>query len=259
MKIIGIPFDEGSLGKNIGCKEAFDAIKEQLDDLFYSENKKSPAFEFHKIILPKSNITDSQMIIERSIEKEDSAIIIGGDHSITYSTFKGFAKKHKNPGLIVFDAHPDMVNDSTMTHEDYLSALINDGHLKKENVVLCAIRNWDKLESDFIEEHKIKLFTMSHIQEIGIESACDAIMEFAKHFDALYLSFDIDAIDPAFAPGTGYIEPAGLTSREFIYFVQRLRMMKNLKFIDIVEVNPKKDVNNMTTKLAAKIVMELLV
>ena len=80
---------------------------------------------------------------------------------------------------------------------------------------------------------------------------------FAKNFDNLYISIDIDVIDPAFAPGTGYIEPAGLTSREFLYFLHRLKNLKNIRGYDIVEINPKKDINNLTTKLGAKILVEL--
>ncbi len=259
MRIIGIPFDAGSLGKNLGCAKAYDAIKAELASCFYSENKKEPKFEFSKLHVPNDNASEARRIIEQAVENEDSSIIIGGDHSITYSAFKGFAKRHSNPGLIVFDAHPDVMDDDTKTHEDYLSALINGGHLKKENVVLSAIRNWDKIESDYLEKNKIRNFSMKHIQEIGIEATCDAIMEFAQRFDALYISLDIDAVDPAFAPGTGYIEPAGLTSREMMYFIQRLRMMKNLKVVDIVEVNPDKDINNLTTKLAAKMIVEFLI
>ena len=83
-------------------------------------------------------------------------------------------------------------------------------------------------------------------------------METEKNWDSLYLSIDIDAVDPAFAPGTGFIEPGGFTSREVLYIVQRLKRLRNLKMIDLVEVNPKKDLNKMTIKLSAKIVKELL-
>ena len=82
------------------------------------------------------------------------------------------------------------------------------------------------------------------------------VMEKARKFENLYISLDIDSVDPAFAPGTGCIEPGGLASRELIYFIQRLKLLKNLRMMDIVEVNPKIDVNNMTSKLAAKVIGE---
>ena len=83
-------------------------------------------------------------------------------------------------------------------------------------------------------------------------------MEQARNFSDLYISIDIDILDPAFAPGTGYIEPAGLSTRELIYLIQRIKLLKNIKKYDLVEVNPDKDINNMTSKVAAKIIKELI-
>ena len=84
-------------------------------------------------------------------------------------------------------------------------------------------------------------------------------MEFANGKE-LYVSVDIDVIDPAFAPSTGYPEPGGLTSRQFIYLAQRIKKIKTLKSIDLVEINETKDKenNSLTIKLGAKIVAELL-
>ena len=92
-----------------------------------------------------------------------------------------------------------------------------------------------------------------------LQETCDFIMEFSNKKE-LYLSVDIDVIDPAFAPSTGCKEPGGFTSREFLYLIQRINKIKNLKAVDIVEINEKmdKENNNLTTKLGAKILSELL-
>ena len=93
-----------------------------------------------------------------------------------------------------------------------------------------------------------------------LQDTCDTIMEFSNGKE-LYVSLDIDVVDPSFAPATGYPEPGGLTSREFIYLVQRINKMKNLKAIDLVEINAEKDkekYNGITIKLGAKIIGELL-
>jgi arginase family enzyme len=82
-------------------------------------------------------------------------------------------------------------------------------------------------------------------------------MEFASGKE-LYVSFDIDIVDPAFAPSTGYREIGGLTSRQAIYIISRLSMIKNLKAFDIVEVNSEEDKTGLTVKLAAKLLAELL-
>lgn len=82
-------------------------------------------------------------------------------------------------------------------------------------------------------------------------------MEFSDKKD-LYLSLDIDVVDPAFAPGTGHKEPGGLTSRQLIYLIQRMNKVKNLRAIDLVEINPLNDKEGLTVKLGAKIVSELI-
>jgi len=82
-------------------------------------------------------------------------------------------------------------------------------------------------------------------------------MEFTKGKES-YVSIDIDVIDPAFAPATGYCEPGGLTSRQFLYIIQRINKIKNLKAVDIVEINPDKDGGEKTVKLGAKILSELI-
>jgi arginase len=119
-----------------------------------------------------------------------------------------------------------------------------------------GIRNSDVLENEFLREKNIKVISMNQLLE-NLEETCEIIMEFSDKKE-LYLSLDIDVIDPAFAIGTGYKEPGGLTSREFIYIIQRLNKIKNLRAIDLVEINPDKDRDNLTIKLGAKILAEII-
>ena len=135
--------------------------------------------------------------------------------------------------------------------------MVDEGKIDGNNVMIVGIRSFHKKEIEYLREKKIKILTMRNIFDNGVISVCDSIMEFASKFKSLYLSIDIDVVDPAFAPGVGYVEPGGLSSRELIYFIQRLKNLKNLRKVDIVEVNIDKDVNNMTAKLAAKLIYEL--
>jgi len=89
----------------------------------------------------------------------------------------------------------------------------------------------------------------------NLEDSCDGIMEFSKNKE-LYVSIDVRVIDPAFAPGTGYPEPGGLSTRELLFFIHKLKLL-NISSWDIVEVNPDKDINNITSKTAAKLVKEI--
>lgn len=262
MKLIKIPFSKGGLGRTDGVELAPDAIIKAGEDLYLNESGYDSRIEIDQVDVDQNNMqaTHEKIIekINQTADKSEKVIILGGDHSITYPAFKAFAMKNPGAGIIVFDAHPDCMSDDSRTHEDYLSALINEKILDPDQAILIAIRNWDGAEKEFMEANKLNVFNMKKIAIYGLESAADAVTETAREWPALYLSIDIDAVDPAFAPGTGYIEPAGMTSRELIYFLQRIKLLKNLKMIDLVEINPKKDQAGLTVKLGAKIVKELI-
>lgn len=258
MKLIKIPFSKGGLGRSEGCSDGPDRIAGLTGEFWFSEGKALPIFDIVNIIVNQNNLTQTHdNIFSKISEIKTNFIALGGDHSITYSVFKAFAQPYKNPGIIVFDAHPDLMPPDNLDHETYLRKLIEDKAVKKENVVLIGLRNWDKEEYKYIIDNRIKIYPMKNIAAEGITSICDAAMSVAKDWDALYLSIDIDAVDPAFAPGTGCIEPAGLTSRQLFYFIHRIKLLKNLNAIDIVEVNPGRDVDDMTSRLAAKLCVEL--
>lgn len=239
MRVVKVKSSQGSLGKNDGCEKAPDLIFKRGEDV--------------KIF--KDNIEKTNENIYNFVKVND--FIIGGDHSITYPCFKKFCKNFKNPGLLMFDAHPDCVNDfKPPSHEDFVRVLIEEGFVKKENVILVGLRNWSKLEKEFLDYNKIKCYYMDKID--NIELFCDGIMELCRIFDGVYLSIDIDVLDPAYASGTGYIEPGGLSSRELFYFLDRLKKLNNIKMVDLVEINPEKDINDMTLKIGKEIVKRLV-
>ncbi|MBU2589343.1 MAG: arginase family protein [Nanoarchaeota archaeon] len=258
MYLIKVPTSQGGMHKT-GSEKAPDMIVDAISDFYTSEDSHKHNFIIDKVTIINNNLEDTNNMIFQKAEEllDNKCLFIGGDHSITYPIFKAFAKKHQNPGIIVFDAHPDCVNlFHPPSHEDWLRTLIEDGYLQPENVILVATRNIDETEKEFLEKNNIKVYHAKNMR-YDMDTICDGIMELAHNFGALYLSIDIDAIDPAFAPGTGYIEPAGLTSRDMVYFVNRIKKMKNFRAADIVEVNPDKDINEMTIKLAAKLAVEL--
>ena len=249
MKLIKVASSQGSLGKNIETEDAPNAIINNLNQKVF--------FDEVKIIQNNIDDTNKNIYLKAKSFLNEKAIFLGGDHSITYSLFKAFTEKSKKTGLLVFDAHPDCQSDFNVTHEDFLRVLIKEKLIKPENVILIGVRKWTNEEFAFLRNNNIKFFTVEQLYTNFIEN-CDIIIGMSRNFDKLYLSIDIDVLDPAFAPGTGYIEPLGLQPRELIYMLKRFKRLENLKWIDIVEVNPKKDINNMTVKLAAKIVDELL-
>ncbi len=263
MKLIKIPFNGASMNKRDGQELAPDAICSHFDEMYCNEVGVKTDPSIASIDIDNNNVEESFQLIEKELTEifgkaTEKICLIGGDHSISYPAFRAFAKGKTSPGLIVFDAHPDCMHDfKPPTHEDWLRVLIEEQSIKPEHIILVGIRSCDKQEIDFLKTHNIRYFTMKQIAQEGIQQICDIIMENARLWSDLYLSVDIDAVDPGMAPGTGYCEPGGLASRELLYCIQRLRLLKNLSAVDIVEINPKRDINAMTSKLGAKLIREL--
>ncbi len=247
MEIIKVPFSNGSLGKNIGCELAPEIITKML-------GIKSTALSINQ-----DNIDKTGKVLYDYIKSSNNKLfLIGGDHSITYYSFKAFSEKNENCGLMVFDAHPDMQSSDFVTHEDYLRILIKDKLIDPKNLVIVGLRSVSKEEFEFLKENKIVYFDMNKIYDLGIKEVCDLITERMLYFSSLYVSIDIDVVDPAYAPGTGYLEPGGISSLDLLYIINRIRLMRNLKMADLVEINPAKDINNITTLLGCRIVEAFL-
>ena len=263
-KIVSVPGING-LGKTIGCDRTFDCILDSLNDIHSNEEGKPidvNLLNLGKIKLDYDNLKESNdLIYEKALELfEEKVFFIGGDHSISYPLTRAFFDKceicGKEPCLIVFDAHPDCMEPMREpTHEEWLRKLIEDG-FPAQNILLVGIRNIWKDELIFLKEKKIRAINSNRLL-VDIENVSDAIMEFSNGKE-LYVSIDIDVVDPSFAPGTCYKETGGLTSRQFIYLISRIKKMKNLRAVDLVEINPEKDRDNLTIKLGAKIISEFI-
>lgn len=271
MFIVKIPGING-LGKTRGCEKAGNEILKTLKEEIYSNESgkqiEIDKFDLEEIHLDNSNLETTNKLLYKNafkiFESKPKTIFLGGDHSISYSIARAFWDYCENlgrePCLIVFDAHPDCMpvtkgSERYPNHEEWLRALTEQGFPAK-NILLVGVRNSDAAESEFLREKNIRTISMNRLLE-NLEEMCDVIMEFSDKKE-LYLSLDIDVVDPAFAAATGYREPGGLTSREFIYLLQRINKIKNLRAVDLVEINPQKDENNLTIKLGAKIIAELI-
>jgi agmatinase len=268
MFIVKVPLING-LGITKGCERAGNAIIESLREIHSNESGNiidSSLLDLEEIHIDNSNLElSNKLIYENSLELFETKprlVFLGGDHSISYSTGKAFLdncrKERKKSCLIVFDSHADcMPPMQEPSHEEWLRKLIEEG-FPKENILIVGLRNVWKEEVRFLKENKIKTLSMTNLTE-DLQDMCDIIMEFSNGKE-LYVSVDIDVIDPAFAPATGYPEPCGLSSRQFLYLIQRIKKIKTLRAVDIVEINEKKDkeYENRTVKLGAKILAELL-
>ena len=270
MYIVKVP-GTNSLDNSEGCQKAGNAILNELKKIEVNEQGKLINFdnlELEEIHLDNKNLKlTNKLIYEnafKDFQEKPKIIFLGGDHFISYSLTRAFLdyceNEGKKPCLIVFDAHADcfsLKDSKEVNNRNWLRNLIEEG-FPAENILLVGMRRYSKEEAQFLREKGIRIVSINQLR-LDLEDSCDVLMEFSNGKE-LYVSLDIDVLDPAFAPATDLIEPGGLTSREIVYLFQRVSKIKLLKAVDIVEINIEKDKNyrDLTVKLGAKIVSELL-
>jgi agmatinase len=193
-------------------------------------------------------------------------IVLGGDHSITLPAATAVAE-HVAPrslGIVHFDAHADTAATtwgSLRSHGTPMRRLIESGAVAGRNFVQVGLRGYwpgpDTLE--WMRAHEMRSHFMTEIEERGAEAVvADAIAEALDGPDVVYLSVDIDVIDPGMAPGTGTPEPGGMLSRELLRAIRQVVMSVELAGMDVVEVAPAYDVSEVTAAAANRCVMEAL-
>ena len=269
MFIVKVPGINSSDGSTNGCERSGEAVIKELRKINTNEFGKEinvDALDIEEIHLDNSNLKLTEKLIYdnslETFETKSKTVFLGGDGSITFPIAKAFFDYCKNSGsepcLIVFDAHADCKKPKEYpTYEEWLRKLVDSG-FPARNILLVGARNFGKDENSFIEDNKIKIVKINSITE-DIHETCDTIMEFSSGKE-LYVSIDADVLDQNFAPSVPKPEIGGLTSREFLYIIQRINKIKNLRGIDIVGINMEKDKENknITVKIGAKILSELI-
>jgi len=191
-------------------------------------------------------------------------ITLGGDHSITWPAATAVAevKGFGNVGMVHFDAHADTADilyGNLASHGTPMRRLIESGAIPGKNFVQVGLRGyWPPKEIfDWMSEQGMRWHTMDEIWQRGFQTVMkDAISEALSTADSLYISIDVDSLDPSFAPGTGTPEIAGMTTREMVNVIRGLSGL-NLISADVVEVSPAYDHAEVTSLAAATIVYEL--
>ncbi len=201
-------------------------------------------------------------------------IVLGGDHSISAGSISAASSYYENIGVIWIDAHGDFNDENSSPtgniHGMPLSALCGKGpdclvefsdkvFVNPKNVCSIAIRLLDTEERIRMKEAGITVFTMSDIDELGISEVMRRALEITLDgTKGVYVSYDMDSIEPSEAPGVGTPVLNGLTAREAHYVAEALAKSGKIIGIDLVEVNPMLDTENKTGKLAADLILSLL-
>ena len=212
---------------------------------------KGSPYSFHKKINPNNGDIEEQenQILEQSKDlMKKKPFFIGGDHSISYPLVKNFIKFYKNAGIVVLDAHPDLMPPmENPTHEEWLAGIIETGFNPK-NILLIGARNIDPEE----EKHKVNQIKISELDN------CQNKLENFLRSKEIYLSVDIDFFDASIASATGYPEKNGATKSQGLNLIKQIIQKGNVLAVDLVEVNPTKPNPQETIALAREIINLIL-
>ena len=193
-------------------------------------------------------------------------IVLGGDHSITWPSATAVAdvRRPGRIGIVHFDAHADTAPNfygQLASHGSPMRRLIESGAVLGRNFVQVGLRGyWPPVQVlDWMREQGLRWHLMTEIEARGAEAVVDdAIAEALDGPDSIYLSVDIDVVDPGAAPGTGTPEPGGLQPRELLRAVRRIVGAVDLAGMDIVEVSPPYDWAESTAMIANRVALEAI-
>jgi arginase len=185
--------------------------------------------------------------IKAEIKTANKLICLGGDHSISFPIIEAYTNKYNNLNVLHLDAHADLYdnfNNNPYSHASPFARLMEKGKL--QSLTQVGIRTLNTHQKKQAKKFGVTIVEMK-----------DFNFDFLKSLSApLYISLDIDVLDPAFAPGVSHHEPGGLSTRELIKIIQLINV--EIVGADIVEYNPTRDVNNVTAMVAYKLLKELI-
>lgn len=260
---LGVPFDSGTTYRT-GARQGPSAIREQsrllrpynyFMDVYPYEHLN--VIDYGDVNIIPTDILDTFNAIEKKMSEILSSNVVpvigGGDHSITYPVLKQMAKTHGKVNILHLDSHFDFWDQywgKKYTHGTWLRRAMDDNLLK--NISQGGMRGgfFDKSDLDFVSNEKINLLTIREFHELGVREAMKRLLSKFDKKDPLYVSIDIDFVDPAFAGGTGTPEVGGITSWDALECVRSL-LDYRLVGLDVVEVSPVFDPPSQNTALLA--------
>jgi len=258
--VIGIPDESQSHALRKGTKEAPLKIRQisNLRDSYKRDGKiilGRPFQGSEKKVHDFGNIDRSQIenIYDKISASSKIPISIGGDHSITRQIINTMAKRHGKISLVYFDAHPDFVSSTT----NYYGSVVNDiiSNIEISSSIQIGIRTPEQEELVNLKKFNLEIITPSDITEQGIKQVASSVV--SRLGDKVYVSFDMDCIDPAYAPGVSVPVPMGLNSTDAVYLLKEIAK-KGIIGMDVMEVCPGFDTKDKTSHLASRIISELL-
>ncbi|MGB2984229.1 MAG: agmatinase family protein [Candidatus Bipolaricaulia bacterium] len=282
--IIGVPYD-GSVSHDPGAAEA-PAVLRELSISASAWTETGLSFADMRIrdvgdvpVGPKNDEAAQAAIRETisTLPSEDAVVVaLGGDHSITSGVLAGLRRSDRL-GVLWFDAHPDLMNtfgalrgkrESMWNHACPLRRILEFDNVSGEDVLLVGIRDFLPEELAYIRDQELDVIWARDQQALTARNVADRIEQAFENVDSLYISFDIDVLDPSAAPGTGVPIPGGMTPRHLFDTLQELarrakdadasRSLPRIVGFDVVEISPPADVNRITARAGMGIIVNML-
>ena len=268
--LVGVPFDGGTTyrpGARFGprhIREQSAIIRPWNPVLEVNPFAKRRTADFGDLPVNPLSIEDTFRRIERTVQPlldgEVRCVCVGGDHSISLPLLRAVGRKHGPVSLVQFDAHNDLWDEyfgSKYSHGTPFRRAFEEGLLEDGSVLQVGLRGqvYGQEDFDFAREHKVKMVTAEEFHREGIAVVQKLLRTFRSQ--AVYVTLDIDVVDPAYAPGTGTPQVGGLTSMQILELVRALRGLR-IVGCDLVEVSPPYDTGEITSLLAANLLFELL-
>jgi len=258
--IVGIPDESKSHALRKGTSEAPHKIREisSIRDTYKHGNEISlglPLDGISKKVYDYGNIERNQIeySIDKIVSKSKIPISIGGDHSISTEIIKSVSKKYGPLSLVYFDAHPDFVSSV----QNYYGSVFQDilQYIDIKTSIMIGVRTPEREEIVNIKKYDLPIITPFDIIREGIQKTEETILN--RVGKNTYVSLDMDAIDPAFAPGVSVPVPLGLGSIELALLLKSI-VKKGIRGLDIMEVCPNYDIKDRTSHLASRIISEVI-
>jgi arginase len=292
IEIIGVPSDLGAniRGANMGPASLRIAnlklkVEQQgysvvdLGDLHVPIRESLPLkVQQEKYLTPIKELCENLATsTEAILDRQHIPLVLGGDHSIAIGSVSGvlrhFEKQNQHVGMVWFDAHADVNTPATSPsgniHGMPLAVLIGKGHpeltaistskIRPQNCVLIGIRNIDDEEKRILRESGIRYFTMRDIDEKGMFAVMREAIKYASDGTAgIHVSFDIDGIDPRYAPGVSTPVSGGITLREAHLAMEMLSETQKIVSLEFVELNPFTDVGAQSANVTVDLLLSAL-
>jgi len=256
LAILGVPFDEKSSylrGAALGPQ----AIRAASTGKAHNPWTETGVNLEEDAVMADLGDVDTSGDVDKTFQRVDEAvsgilaknavpIVLGGDHSITYWIVRAVARKYKDLDILHFDAHPDLYDNlyqDRLSHACPFARIMEDGLAR--SLVQVGIRTANSDQRGRARKYKVRMIEMKDLRD-------DLRLEFGN---PLYVSFDFDCLDPAFAPGVSHQVAGGLSTRQAINLIHTIETP--IVGCDLVELNPTRDPSGITASAGFKIVMEL--